>query len=112
MQLLEDKVAIITGAARGIGRASAEAFATHGARVVLSDIDADLTHEATATIKNSDRDAFAFPGDVTHPEFVSSTTGKRRSNAGQANYAAGKVGIVGAMSDYVSGQLLEVTGGL
>jgi len=70
MQLLEDKVAIITGAARGIGRASAEAFAAHGARVVLSDIDGDLTHETTATIANSDRDAFAFPGDVTHPEFA------------------------------------------
>jgi len=69
MLLLEDKVAIITGAARGIGRASAKTFATHGARVVLSDIDADLTHEATATIINSDRYAFAFPGDVTHPEF-------------------------------------------
>jgi 3-oxoacyl-[acyl-carrier protein] reductase len=70
MQLLEDKVAIITGAARGIGRAVAETFSTHGARVVLSDIDADLTHETTATITDADRDAFACPGDVTQPEFA------------------------------------------
>ena len=70
MQLLEDKVAIITGAARGIGRACAEVFAAHGARVVLSDIDADPTHEAAAKIREGDREAFAFPGDVTQPEFA------------------------------------------
>jgi 3-oxoacyl-[acyl-carrier protein] reductase len=67
MPLLEDKVAIITGAARGIGRACAEAFASHGARVVLSDIDADLTHEAAAAIQHGE--ALAFPGDVTSPDF-------------------------------------------
>jgi 3-oxoacyl-[acyl-carrier protein] reductase len=70
MQLLEDKVAIVTGAARGIGRAVAETFAKHGARVVLSDIDADLTHETTAAITNNYREAFVFPGDVTQPQFA------------------------------------------
>ena len=67
--LLENKVAIITGAARGIGRACAETFAAHGARVVISDIDADLTHEAAAAIINNDHEALAFPGDVTQTEF-------------------------------------------
>jgi len=70
MQLLEGKVAIITGAARGIGRACAEAFAAHGARVVLSDIDAEPTHEAAETIKGNDGDALAVPGDVTSADFA------------------------------------------
>jgi 3-oxoacyl-[acyl-carrier protein] reductase len=70
MALLEGKVAIITGAARGIGRACAELFAEHGARVVLSDIDADPTHEAVESIKAAGGDAFATPGDVTDPDFA------------------------------------------
>ena len=70
MQLLENKVAIITGAARGIGRACAETFAVHGARVVLCDIDADLTHETSSLIKDSE--TLAYPGDVTNPAFAPS----------------------------------------
>jgi len=70
MQLLEGKVAIITGAARGIGRACAELFSAHGARVVLSDIDEELTREAAETIKAADGDALAVPGDVTASAFA------------------------------------------
>src|SRR6267143_2021877 len=70
MQLLEDKVAIITGAARGIGRGCAELFAANGARVVLSDIDSGLTHEAVEHITQTGGDALAVPGDVTASDFA------------------------------------------
>ena len=39
---LENKVAVVTGAGRGIGRAAAELFAMEGARVVLAEIDEEL----------------------------------------------------------------------
>ncbi|HYO92588.1 MAG TPA: SDR family oxidoreductase [Pyrinomonadaceae bacterium] len=70
MQLMEGKVAIITGAARGIGRACAELFASHGARVVLSDIDEKLTREAAEQISAQGQEALALPGDVTATDFA------------------------------------------
>jgi 3-oxoacyl-[acyl-carrier protein] reductase len=70
MQLLEGKVAIITGAARGIGRACAELFSAHGAQVVLSDIDEEPTREAVEQIKAAGGDALSVPGDVTAQDFA------------------------------------------
>ena len=69
-QLLEDKVVIVTGAARGIGRACAELFAIHGAKVVLTDIDSELTFEAAGHVESLGTQALAVPGDVTDSEFA------------------------------------------
>jgi 3-oxoacyl-[acyl-carrier protein] reductase len=46
MGVLDDKVAIITGAGRGIGRATAELLASEGAKVVVNDLDGDAAQEA------------------------------------------------------------------
>jgi 3-oxoacyl-[acyl-carrier protein] reductase len=68
-KLLENKVAIITGAARGIGQATAALFAQHGAKVVMSDIDPGPLNEAAAVIEKSGGQVLAFAGDVTNPQF-------------------------------------------
>jgi 3-oxoacyl-[acyl-carrier protein] reductase len=70
MKLLEGKTAIITGAGRGIGRACADLFARHGARVVLADIDAAPAHEAVEAITAAGGEALAVPGDVTAADFA------------------------------------------
>jgi len=69
MKLLENKVAIVTGAARGIGQATAELFAQHGAKIVMSDIDPAPLQEAAGTIEKARGKTLAFDGDVTDPKF-------------------------------------------
>ncbi len=62
MRRLENKTAMITGAARGIGRAFAEAYAAEGARVALCDIDFERAEQSAKEIGNG---AFAVKMDVT-----------------------------------------------
>ena len=50
MGVLDDKVAVVTGSARGIGRATAELLTEHGAKVVINDLDADAADDAAGEI--------------------------------------------------------------
>jgi 3-oxoacyl-[acyl-carrier protein] reductase len=68
-RLLEGKTAIITGAGRGIGRATAELFGRHGANVVLSDIDPIPVEEAVGAILAAGGKAASVAGDVTDRAF-------------------------------------------
>jgi 3-oxoacyl-[acyl-carrier protein] reductase len=64
MGLLDGKTAIITGSARGIGRATAELFAAEGAQVTINDIDGDIAEQAAGEIKG---ETVAVSGDLTKP---------------------------------------------
>jgi 3-oxoacyl-[acyl-carrier protein] reductase len=64
MTVLDGKVAIVTGSARGIGRATAEVLAEHGAKVLINDLDGDVAEQAAAEI---DGDTVVFAGDLTEP---------------------------------------------
>jgi len=54
MALLDDRVAVVTGAAQGLGRAIAQRFVAEGARVVLGDVDADAAHAAAEALGGDD----------------------------------------------------------
>src|SRR5829696_6968630 len=62
MGVLDGKAAIVTGSARGIGRATAELLAEQGARVLINDLDADVAEQAAAEISG---ETTVFGGDLT-----------------------------------------------
>jgi 3-oxoacyl-[acyl-carrier protein] reductase len=62
--VLDGKAAIVTGSARGIGRATAELLAEQGARVLINDLDGDVADQAASEIGG---DTAVFGGDLTQP---------------------------------------------
>jgi 3-oxoacyl-[acyl-carrier protein] reductase len=62
MGVLDGKAAIVTGSARGIGRATAELLAQQGARVLINDLDADVAEQAASEISG---ETTVFGGDLT-----------------------------------------------
>ena len=64
MGVLDGKAAIVTGSARGIGRATAELLAEQGARVLINDLDGDVAEQAASEISG---ETAVFGGDLTSP---------------------------------------------
>lgn len=67
---LSGKVAVVTGAAQGLGRAIAEALAAHGASVVLADLDGQACEAAAAELRDDGGDVLAVSCDVSDPAAV------------------------------------------
>jgi len=62
MGVLDDKVAIVTGSARGIGRATAELLSSQGARVLINDLDGDAAEQTASEIGG---ETVVYAGDLT-----------------------------------------------
>ncbi|AFZ37661.1 3-oxoacyl-(acyl-carrier-protein) reductase [Stanieria cyanosphaera PCC 7437] len=70
MKRLANKVAVITGAASGIGAATAKLFSYEGAKVVIADLRAKEAEQTAASIRDAGGDAIAIPTDISNAEQV------------------------------------------
>jgi 3-oxoacyl-[acyl-carrier protein] reductase len=110
MGLLDGKAAIITGSARGIGRATAELFVSEGARVLINDIDGDIAEQAAGEI---DGDTAVFAGDLTKPGAPDDLVKKAGDDFGHVDVVVNNAGytwdgVVHKMSDEQFHAMLDI----
>jgi 3-oxoacyl-[acyl-carrier protein] reductase len=104
MSKLQDKVALITGSGRGIGRCLALKMASEGARVVVNDLDAAPAEEVVAEIVAAGGQAVACVGSVTAPDFADRFVKTAMDNFGTIDIIVNNAGytwdnVIQKMSD-------------
>jgi len=95
--LLEGKSALVTGAASGIGRATAVAFAREGAQVTLADVDEDAGRSAAEAISRDGGNARFAAADVTSESSVAELVSTTVAAFGRLDCAVNNAGITGAL---------------
>lgn len=96
MKLLKDKVAIITGAASGIGEATARLFAAEGAKVVVSDLSEEKGKKVVEEIKKSGGEALFVKSDASKAEDHEKLVKETVKKYGALHIAVNNAGIGGA----------------
>jgi 3-oxoacyl-[acyl-carrier protein] reductase len=110
MKVLEDKVAIVTGSARGIGRATAELLSEQGAKVLINDLDGDV---AAQTASEIDGDTLVFAGDLTKEGVPDQLVGKVIDEWGKVDILVNNAGYtldapIHKMSDEWFQKMLDI----
>jgi NAD(P)-dependent dehydrogenase (short-subunit alcohol dehydrogenase family) len=103
---LSGKVAVVTGAASGMGRAFAQRFAEEGMRVVLADVERDALDRAVAELRSAGNPALGVPTDVSSRDAVERLAAAALDAFGSVHLVVNNAGVEG----YLDGALWEATG--
>lgn len=96
MRELRDKVAVVTGAGSGIGRAMADRFAAEGMRVVLADVEAPALERAAGELAERGASVLAVPTDVSNAEAVDILAARTLETFGAVHLLCNNAGVVSA----------------
>jgi 3-oxoacyl-[acyl-carrier protein] reductase len=110
MGVLDGKAAIVTGSARGIGRATAELLAEQGARVLINDLDGDVAEQAASEISG---ETAVFGGDLTKEGVPDQLIQKAVNEFGQIDIIVNNAGytrdnVIHKMSDDEFQAMLDI----
>ena len=99
---LQGKVAIVTGAAKGIGEAIALRFGREGARVVVADIDADGAKETAVTIQTAGGEAISFTCDISDEAQVEALFAATIEKYGRVDVLVNNAGLISPMKHFLT----------
>jgi 3-oxoacyl-[acyl-carrier protein] reductase len=110
MTVLDGKVAIVTGSARGIGRATAELLSEQGAKVLINDLDGDVAEQTASEIAG---ETTVFAGDLTEPGMCDQLVAKVIDEWGQVDILVNNAGYtldapIHKMSDEWFQRMLDI----
>ena len=94
--LLKDRVAIISGGAKGMGRGMAVKFAEEGCKVAVADIDIDEANNTLVEVKSKGSDGLAISCDVTDIDQVKATVDKVVETYGKIDILVNNAGAIAA----------------
>jgi len=89
----DGKVAVVTGAASGIGRAMCEKFATLGMRIVMADVEADRLRQSAEQIEATGADVLAVTTDVSRPDELSRLAESTLEHFGKVHVLCNNAGV-------------------
>ena len=93
MRRFQDRVALVTGGASGIGAAVAQRLAEEGARVAIGDLDGDRAEAAAAELRGIGPGAIAVRGDVSRPDEASALTARAVAEWGRLDILVHSAGV-------------------
>jgi 3-oxoacyl-[acyl-carrier protein] reductase len=92
--MLAHKVAVVTGAGRGIGLSIAKLLARQGASIVVNDLDAGIAEQAAASVRQDGAEAISVPGSVADDGFGERLAQETSSKFGRADILVNNAGML------------------